>query len=257
MFAPLAFLFLSNYLNFGILHAYHLVEQQKKEPMKKSISLIFLALISITAYAQESTTKLEKFTELKAFDRIRVILIKSDENKVVLTGDDQGDVNIDNKNGLLKIKMDFENQMDGGDVEAKVYYTEELTLIDSNENAKISAEGTFTGSKVKIAVQEGGKVNMKIAVDDIYVKSTSGGEITLTGSSKVQEVIANAGGKVYNEELDTDETKVTVNAGGTAKIKASIKAEAKVRAGGSIYIYGNPKDVKRDKVFGGKIKVMD
>jgi len=33
--------------------------------------------------------------------------------------------------------------------------------------------------------------------------------------------------------------------------------EAKVRAGGSIYIYGNPKDLKRDKVFGGKIKVMD
>lgn len=225
--------------------------------MKKSISLILLAFVCINANAQESTTELEKFTELKAFDRIEVILIKSTENKVVLTGDDQGDVNIQNKNGLLKIKMDFENQMDGGDVEAKVYYTEELTLIDSNENAKVSAEGTFSASKVKIAVQEGGKVSMKIAVDDLYVKSTSGGEVTLTGSSKVQEVLANAGGKVYNEELNTEKTKVTVNAGGTAKIKASLKAEAKVRAGGAIYIYGNPKDVKRDKIFGGKIKVMD
>ena len=218
---------------------------------------MLLTFISITTYAQESTTKLDKFTEIKAFDRISVILIKSNENKVVLSGEDQGDVNIDNKNGLLKIKMDFENQMDGGDVEAKVYYTEQLTLIDSNENAKISAEGTFKSSKVKIAVQEGGKVNMKIAVDDIYVKSTSGGAVTLTGSSKKQEVLANAGGKVYNEELETVDTKVTVNAGGTAKIKASTKAEAKVRAGGSIYIYGNPKDIKRDKIFGGKIKVMD
>lgn len=225
--------------------------------MKKSISLLLFALVCVNVYTQETTTDLEKFTELKAFDRIEVVLIKSDKNKVVLTGDDQGDVNIGLKNGLLKIKMDFENQMDGGDVEAKVYYTEELTLIDANENAKISAEGTLSGSKIKIAVQEGGKVRAKIAIDDIYVKSTSGGEITLTGSSKVQEVVANAGGKVYNEELDTEETKVTVNAGGTAKIKASLKAEAKVRAGGSIYIYGNPKDIKRDKVFGGKIKVMD
>jgi hypothetical protein len=225
--------------------------------MKKSISILFLALLCVNTYAQETTTKIDKFTELKAFDRIVVVLIKSTENKVVLTGDDQGDVNIDNNNGLLKIKMDFENQMDGGDVEARVYYTEDLTLIDSNENAKVSVEGTLTGPKIKIAVQEGGKVSAKIDIDDIYVKSTSGGAVTLTGRSKTQEVLANSGGKVYNEELDSDETKVTVNAGGTAKIKASSKAEAKVRAGGSIYIYGNPKDVKRDKVFGGKIKVMD
>jgi len=225
--------------------------------MKKSISLLLLALVCINAFAQETTTELGKFTELKAFDRINVILIKSNENKVVLTGEGRGDVNIENKRGLLKIKMDFENQMDGGDVEAKVYYTEELTLIDSNENAKVSAEGTFSASRAKIAVQEGGEVILKIAVDDLYVKSTSGGEITLTGSSKVQEVVANAGGKVYNENLDTEETKVTVNAGGTAKIKASLKAKAKVRAGGAIYIYGNPKEVEKDKVFGGKIQVMD
>jgi len=226
--------------------------------MKKSIVLLILVIVSLKGFTQEKTTKdLEKFTELKAFDRINVILIKSTENKVILTGEDQGDVNIENKNGLLKIKMDFENHMDGGDVEAKVYYTEELILLDANENAKITLEGTFTASKAKIAVQEAGKVSMKVAVDDLYVKSTSGGEVTLTGNCKIQEVVANAGGKVYNEKLSTEETKVTVNAGGTAKIKTSLKAIAKVRAGGSIYIYGNPKQVEKDKVFGGKIKIMD
>ena len=226
--------------------------------MKTSILLFLLTLVTLNTVAQEKKIiELTEFTELKAFDRINVILIKSTENKVILTGEYIGDVNIENKKGLLKIKMDFENQLDGKAIEAKVYYSKELTLIDSNENAKISSESTFSALKANITAQEGGKITLKIAVDDLYVKSTSGGAITLTGSSKVQEVIVNAGGKVYNEKLDTEKTKVTVSAGGTAKIKASEKADAKVRAGGSIYIYGNPKEVKKNKVFGGKIQVID
>lgn len=226
--------------------------------MKTYFFLFALLLMSYTGQAQrEIVVELEPFTEIKAFDRIVTVLIKSDENKVVITGDDQDDANASVKGGLLKIKMDFENQMDGGDVTATVYHTEPLTLIDANENADITSDDTILGSEVKIAAQEGGKITLKVDIEDLNVKSTSGAEITLTGKVKKQEVVANAGGKVWNEDLSTTETKVTVNAGGTARVHATDKMEAKVRAGGSIYIYGNPKDLKRDKVFGGKIKVMD
>ncbi len=219
---------------------------------------MLLALVASGVAAQEKTTKdLEKFTEVKAFDRIEVTLIKSDKNQVVLTGEGQGDVDIENKKGLLKIKMDFENSMDGEDVEAKVYYTEELTLVDANEGASIMSEGTFKASEARIAVQEGSKVEMKVDVENLFVKSTSGSEVTLSGNSTNQEVVANAGGKVFNSELNTETTKVTVNAGGAAEIKASTLADAKVRAGGSIEIHGNPKKIERDKVFGGKIKVVE
>lgn len=225
--------------------------------MKKLIVLTAL-IVSFSSLAQEKTTKdLEKFTELKAFDQIQVTLIKSDKNQIVLTGEDQGDVDIENKKGLLKVKMDFENHMDGEDVEAKLYYTEELTLLDANENAKIFSEGTFKGKEVKIAVQEGADVEMKVDIENLYVKSTSGSVVTLTGSATNQEVVANAGGKVFNEKLDTETTKVTVNAGGSAEIKASVLADAKVRAGGTITIHGNPKKIEKDKVFGGKIKVIE
>jgi hypothetical protein len=226
--------------------------------MRNSITILAFLLITFSAVSQKdtSTKDLEKFTELKAFDQISVTLIKSDKNQVVLTGEDIADVNIDLKKGLLKIKMDFENQMDGGDIEAKVYYTEELTLLDANENAKIYSQGTFKGKNVKIAVQEGADVEMQVDIDNLFVKSTSGSAVTLEGNARIQEIVANAGGKVYNKNLNTKETQVTVNAGGRAEIKASEKADAKVRAGGSIFIYGNPKEVNRDKVFGGKIQIM-
>jgi len=224
----------------------------------KKVILIAALMVSFGSLAQEKTTKdIEKFTEIKVFDRIEAILIKSDKNQVVLTGEDQGDANVENKKGLLKIKMDFENSIDGGDVEAMVYYTEELTLIDANEGAEISSEGTFKASEARIAVQEGGKVTMKVDIENLFVKSTSGSAVTLTGNATNQEVVANAGGKVYNSKLDSETTKVTVNAGGSAEIKAATLADAKVRAGGVIEIHGNPKKIERDKVFGGKIKVIE
>lgn len=226
--------------------------------MKKSIILFALSFVSFAAVAQKSNTKeLESFTQVKAYDRIIVKLVKSTANKIVITGDDQDEINISNKDGVLKIKMEFDNFMDGDEAKATLYYTEFLTLIDANENAKITSDETLKGKRTEIKAQEGGKIDLKVALDDVYVKSISGSEIVLTGTSTTQEVIVNTGGRVENESLATDETKVVVNAGGRANVKAKKRVEAKVRAGGYIYIHGNPKDVERDKVFGGKIVIVD
>ena len=226
--------------------------------MKNILTLLTLTLFTLSSFAQQRIIEeLEPFLEIKTFDRIEAILIKSTENKVVITGDDQDDVNISNKKGLLKVKMDFENQFDGGDVTVKVYHTETLTSIDCNESSNITSEDTITGSVVRITAQEGGKIDLKVDIEELYTKSTSGAEITLSGKAVNQEVVANSGGKVLNKDLNTTKTKVSVNAGGTARVNAKDKMEAKVRAGGSIYIYGNPKDLKRNKVFGGSIKVIE
>jgi len=226
--------------------------------MYKLYLVFFLLLVSTSIVAQKANTKeLEKFTEVKAYDRIIVTLVKSNENKLVITGDDKDEVEVDNDRGLLKIKMEFDNFLDGNEAKATLYYTETLTLIDANENAKIRSDETVKGDRMEIKTQEGGKIDLKVDLEDLYTKSITGGEVTLTGSAKKQEVMVNTGGKTYNKELDTKETTVVVNAGGRADVKASEKVEAKVRAGGSIYIYGNPKEVDSNKVFGGKIEVVD
>jgi len=100
----------------------------KKLNMKKLLYLAFSLLASLSVLAQkENIQELEKFTEVKAYDRIIVTLVKGSENKIVITGDDKDEVNISNKNGLLKIKMEFDNFMDGDEAKATLYYTEPLT----------------------------------------------------------------------------------------------------------------------------------
>lgn len=226
--------------------------------MKIYISLFVVALMVFQGFAQKEKTKeLEKFSQIKVYDRIIVTLVKGNENKIVITGDDKDEVDISNKGGLLKIRMEFDNFMDGDEAIATLYHTETLDLIDVNENAKIKSDGTVKGERVEIKAQEGGQIDLDVDIADLYTKSISGSDVTLTGKAKVQEVMVNTGGKIYNKELNTTETTVVVNAGGRAEVKASDRVKAKVRAGGSIFIYGNPKDVERDKVFGGKIQVMD
>ena len=226
--------------------------------MKNTITLFLIAMVSLTSIAQKATTKeLESFTQIKAYDRIVVKLVKSTVNKIVISGDDQDEINISNKDGVLKVKMEFDNFMDGDEAQATLYYSEPLTLIDANENAKITSDETVKGERIEIKAQEGGKINLKIALADVYVKSISGSVIVLNGSSATQEVMVNTGGRVENEKLTSEKTKVVVNAGGRANIKSSDEVEAKVRAGGYIYIHGNPKNVKSDKVFGGKIVVVE
>ncbi|WP_298478111.1 head GIN domain-containing protein [uncultured Maribacter sp.] len=226
--------------------------------MKNIISFSFLLLMTFSVFAQKQNTKeLDKFTELKVYDRIIVSLVKSTENKIVITGDDKDEVNISNKGGLLKIRMEFDNFLDGNEAKATLYYTENLSLIDVNENAQVISDETFKGNYTQIKGQEGGKVDLKVTIEKLFVKSVSGSEITLSGNSNEQEVTVNTGGRVFNKELQSKNTKVVVMAGGRADVYATTLMKAKVKAGGYIYIYGNPKTIEKDKIFGGKIKVME
>ena len=47
---------------------------------------------------------------------------------------------------------------------------------------------------------------------------------------------------------------MNVKAGGSAEVSASVLVDARVTAGGTIRIYGNPKEIKRKTTLGGTIE---
>lgn len=221
----------------------------------KNIFTFILCLVAISAFAQ---TPLEKkvgdFNEVKVFDLIEINLIKSDENKVVITGVDVEDVEIINKKGKLKIRMKFDRIFDGNQTFVEVYY-KNISTIDANEGAKIVANETMTVPFLKLRAQEGGKIDVGLDVDNLDVRAVTGGIVKTSGKVKIQDITLNTGGIYEGKKLLTEQTKVKVSAGGEASVSASVLADAKVRAGGYIEIYGDPKTIKKDKLFGGKIKV--
>jgi hypothetical protein len=201
-----------------------------------------------------ATIPLQKFTELRVYDRITVNLIKGQENKLVLSGVDKGDVSIIENNGLLKVKMIVNKFLSGNTVNAKLYFTEELKVIDANENARIVSSGMIKGSIIEIRSQESAIITLNIDVDTVNAKSISGSELKLSGTTNHQDANINTGGKLYNKGLKSKTTSVIVLGGGIAEVYASEKVIAKVKAGGTIQVYGNPKTIDKDDTFGGKIE---
>lgn len=238
------------YLNFDLLNS----EYQ----MKPFISTIFILFSLLTCTAQNPTIQtLQKFTELKVYDRITVSLIQGNENKLEVNGEHKEDISIVESNGQLKIKMTIKEFLSGNTVNVKLYYTEALAVIDANENARIIANNSIKTGSLEIRAQEAGIVTLNIEAQSVLVKSTTGSEIKLSGTVDTQNAAINTGGKLYNKGLKSVSTTVTVLGGGHAEIFATETAVGKVKAGGTIIINGNPKNIDTDDTFGGTIKVIE
>lgn len=223
----------------------------------KIFSTLFIFLIAFSSFSQNIINKdVGDFNELKVYDLIVVTLIQSDENKVVIKGEDTDDVNIVNKNGMLKIKMQADKIFRGEDTYVEVYF-KNIDIIDANEGAYIVGNEMITQNTIELRAQEGGRIKVGLELNHTKIKAVTGGIIEASGISKSQEIVLNTGGIFEGRDLKTEDTKIGVTAAGEADINASNKVDVKVTAGGDVYIYGNPKMVNKKTFAGGRVKRMN
>ncbi|NAY91687.1 DUF2807 domain-containing protein [Muricauda sp. JGD-17] len=225
----------------------------------KSIAILFLMLSLQVLEAQESeiTRNLEKFNEVKVFDGISLQLIKSNENKVVISGVNTDKVAVVNNDGILKIRMEIDKMFSGYRTYVDLYHNGGLNIIDVNEDARISSDDTYIQDVLELKAQEGGEIELNCQVDQLLVKAVSGGEIVTSGFGKNQDVIINTGGAYDGKTFKTSFTTIEVSAGGNGEIYATDYVKANVKGGGEVLVYGNPAKMDEKKVFGGKIKRVD
>jgi len=223
----------------------------------KRVFTILTILVATVAISQN--TDIEKtigeFTELKVYDLIEVRLVKSDENKVIISGKNTKDLLVINKNGKLKIRMILEKSFDGKNTTVTLYYTN-VDILDANEGAIISSEDTIKQYELDLKAQEGGKISINLDVKIANIKAISGGVINTNGTANSQKITLNTGGVYQGKNLQTETTTVNIKAAGEAEVKASDLVDIKIRAGGDVFVYGDPKTIKENRVFGGRVKRM-
>jgi hypothetical protein len=218
----------------------------------KRIVYSILLLSSIT-YAQIEK-KVGDFTKVTAFDKIDVNLITGSENKVVLTGVNSNEVEIVNNNGELKIRMPFIKMLTGYSVSATVYY-QNLQAVEANEGSRITSKDSISALNFDIICKEGSDIKLSnLQAERLKIRVSQGSIVTIIGAVKNQDILSNSGGKYDGQDCKTQQTFVTVNAGGIADVNASDLVDAKTRAGGEITIYGKPKQIIEKSVAGGTIK---
>lgn len=218
--------------------------------MKK---IFFASLISVSAFiSAQNTRNVGDFSKLKAYDRLNVELIPAADAKVEIIGYEDDDVETINKNGELKIRMSVAKLMQGTDTKVKVYYTS-LNDVQASQGAVITSPSTLESSMLNLTSNEGSKINLKIDTSNLTAKLNSGAEINLTGKAISQDLTVNSGAKFSGKNLDSENAKITVNAGGVAEVFADSAVSTTTRAGGRIEVYGNPNDRNVKKIAGGKV----
>jgi hypothetical protein len=219
----------------------------------KNYKLIIILLLSQIGFSQETTTKnLGDFDAVKVFDKISLQLIPSEESKIELSGKNSSEVEIVNNNGELKVRMPIGKFLSGEDVTA-LLYNKNIKSLDACEGSYISSEKAIKQISFSLNAKEGAEIKLKLEVQKLSIRATSGGIINLEGTAKNQDIIISSGGVLNAKDFQTEQTNVAISAGGTADVRASELVDAKVRAGGTITIYGKPKQINQKTVLGGSI----
>ena len=224
----------------------------------KNVFLFFALMFVFQTFAQEEevTKNLEGFTEIKGFDGLSINLIKSDINKAVITGDNSNKVVIVNNEGVLKLRMQLDKIFSGYRTFVDLYYTEKLIIIDVNEDARITSQETIKQDVLELKAQEGGELDVSAEVEQLLIKTVTGGVVKTSGTSDLQDVMINTGGVYEGKNLKTKFSTVNVNAGSRAEIYALDYVKATVKAGGEVLVYGDPAKMEEKTVFGGKVTRM-
>lgn len=219
--------------------------------MKRIILVVFVLLTQLN-YSQ-TTINLGDFDKIKVFDQLNVTLIPSTENKIEVTGTNQANVEIVNRNSLLKIRISLTKILeDNKDLKVNLYF-KNIQSIDANEGSMVSCKTVFKQTTMELSVQEGAMIEAELDVDNATAKLNSGGIINLSGKAVTQKTTITSGGILNAKNLETSQTNVSITAGGSADVNANTFVEAKVNAGGTITIFGKPKQIKQQAFAGGTI----
>ena len=218
--------------------------------MKK---IVFSLLVFSSIAFGQVTKNLGDFDKISTFDKIDVMLIPSSENKIVIDGNGAAEVEIINKNGELKIRMPFTKILSGDNISVILYF-KNITEVKANEGSRIACSEILKSTSFVVNAKEGSQVKLQLETQKLVGRIANGSTVTLSGSATNQDILVNSGGVYEAKKLETQQTDVTCNAGGSADIYATIFVDAKVRAGGEITIFGNPKEITQKIIAGGSIE---
>ncbi|NNM19526.1 MAG: DUF2807 domain-containing protein [Croceitalea sp.] len=224
--------------------------------MKLFTTIVFTAIWVASSGQRSIDKEIGDFSEIKVFDLIEVTLIESDENRLTIKGENIEDIKWVNKDGVLKLRMQFDKKFQGEDTYIEVYY-KDINVIDGNEGARITCNELVKKNKIELRAQEGAHIIIGMDVDYADMKAVTGGIIEASGLAKNQSIVLNTGGIFEGMDLRTATTDVKISAGGEAEVFASDRVDINVKAGGDVTVYGQPKQVNKTTFAGGRVRVVE
>lgn len=224
----------------------------------KKIALYLLLISSFTLSAQSGKeVKISPFLGVNVYSGIHVKLIPSDENKMIISGENVETVVFTLKKDVLKIRHSIDQLLNPSNTYIELYFTEALDAIHTYQGSTVESKAEIETTSLQIKAHEGSKQTLNISAEKIDSRVNSGATLTIEGKTTSHALSILAGGICEAENLITEQSTINVTAGGVAYIHATELLEAAVSVGGTVRIYGKPTKLVKKKVIGGTIIEMD
>ena len=182
-----------------------------------------------------------------------MILEKSSENNIKITGDNTENVVVINKSGTLILRMQLVKKLKGQNTVVKLKHKSRIFLIEAKQSATVISKDTLKQSTMYLKSASGGNIELNLHTEKTTADTSSGGIINIKGTSFTFEATAKSGGVIKANKFLSSQTEVYVSSGGACKAHARDIFEAKASLGGAIDVYGNPKTFNQTISLGGNI----
>ncbi|HTF22067.1 MAG TPA: head GIN domain-containing protein [Chryseolinea sp.] len=224
--------------------------------MNKILSIVFVLLLSVPGFAQESQTRnIGPFTGVKVAEGIDVYLIKGDKEsaKVEVYGTPIQNVITEVSGSYLKVHMRDGNYK--GRVEAKVFVTyTQLEKLSASSAGNIYSQGVIKTSSLEVGTSSAGTIEIEVDAGEMDLSASSAGEIEVKGRAKALKADASSAGEIDAYDLEVESVVVDASSAGSIKVNVKEALSANASSGGSIRYRGNPSKSITNSSSGGSVK---
>jgi hypothetical protein len=198
---------------------------------------VLTALAAFNFVSAQKTISLDNFKGIDIGEDMKVILVKSNENKLVTTNEGEDEVKVSNHNGLLVLN--------GYDSEVTLYYKGILETIIVDEDATLSGNDEIKTKELKLVVGDDAVVDLNVNVQQLATVIKDDAVLTLNGKAANHSADVKDDAVLKGANLMTVNTTINLSADAVASITVSGMVSAVAGSDSSLKISGKPKKVNK------------
>ena len=203
----------------------------------------------------QTERKIGDFQKLSVYDGINVELIKSDTNRVEITGKNTAYIVVKNKNGDLKIRLSVERRFSGNRTKVSVFYKSLYSII-SHEGANVFSKDTINQADLNLKANSGSRQNMIVKLNTLQATATAGAKINIKGLAKYQELSATTGAEIMVSKVENEEANVVSTTGALIDVSTTKDLKVNSKIGGIINVHTKTDKITEKISVGGAVNYL-
>lgn len=218
---------------------------------------IFIFLIgSISLFSQVKIDRdLGSFSKVAVYDGINLELIRSEENKVEITGKNTNFVVVKNKNGDLKIRLNLEKRFSGDRTKVTLFYNTLYNII-SHEGSNVFSKDTIKQADLNVKANTGSTQNLLVVLNTLNTTAATGANINISGEADYHDGSVSTGAEINAQKLKTIETYASSTTGGVLNVSVIKELEANSKLGGIINVHDKTDKITESISIGGVVNYI-